>query len=341
MTDGPQQAPLAQTLNELLRGAWITQAIHVASRLRLADLVAERPRPVAELAAACGAHPGALARLVRALASYGLFDQDSEGRVVLTPLAELLRADVPGSQRAYANFIGASWHRQAWTHLEHAVRTGEPAFEHAFGKQLFDYFRDDPAAAEVFHDAMTGVSGQNAAAVAAAYSFDGIRTLVDVGGGHGFLLATILRAHPHLRGVLYDRPEVVAGAGPVLDAAGVGDRCDIAAGDFFRSVPRGGDAYIMKAIIHDWDDDRCATILGHCREAMGPRGVLLIVDCVVPGGHEGAFAKILDLEMLVMTHHGRERTEAEFRALLARVGFVLTRVVPTGAPQSVVEGRPA
>jgi O-methyltransferase domain/Dimerisation domain len=331
----------ALALRDMLSGTWIGPAISAAARLGLADLLRDGPRTAADLAAAAGVHPDALGRLLRALAGLGLFVEDAEGRFGLTPTGAPLRSDVPGSMRGYAIMLGEPWHREAWSALPLSVERDQPGFDAVHGMGVFDYLARHPEAGAVFAEAMTSVSRHTAEAVAAAYPLDGVETLVDVGGGHGLLLATLLAANPGVRGVLFDRPEVVAGAGALLAEQGVADRCRIAGGDFFAAVPAGGDAYVMKYIIHDWDDARCTTILGHCRAALGGRGRVLVVEHVLAPRNEPDWAKFLDLEMLVLTQGGRERTAPEFEALFAGAGLRLARVVPTAAGPSVLEAVPA
>jgi hypothetical protein len=340
MTEGMQAddlpAPLA--LQRMMTGYWVSKALNVAAELGVADLLRDGPRISDELAAACGAHPPTLYRLLRALASVGVFAEGEGRRFALTPLAELLRSDVPGSMRALARMYGSEQYR-AWGDLLDGVRTGEPAFDRVFGASFFDYLAGSPGSGAIFNEAMTGWTAQVADAVVAAYEFAGTRTVLDVGGGHGLLLATILQVYPAMHGVLFERPDVIVGGLPLLEAAGVADRCGVVGGDFFASVPDGGDVYILAQILHDWDDERCRVILGNCRRAMGPDGKLLVVEQVLPPANEAAFAKWLDLHMLVLLA-GRERTEAEYRVLLAAAGFALTKVIPTRSGASIVEGVP-
>jgi len=337
-TTTPQ--PPEGTVFQLLNGAWVAQAIHAACELGVPDALGDGPATVDAIAEKTGTHAPSLARLLRALAGVGLCVEDESGRVALTPAGATLRAGVPGSTRGLALFWKARWHERAWEDLAWSVRTGEPAFDHVHGAQVFDWLRDRPDDARVFNDAMTSISAQSAAAVAARYSFADVRTLVDVGGGHGFLLATLLRANAHLRGILFDQPQVTAGAPALLADMGVHERVEVRSGSFFDAVPEGGDAYVLKHIIHDWDDERAAAILSACRRAMAPGARLLIVDHVIPPGNDPHFGKLLDLEMLVMTPKGKERTAEEFRALLRQTGFTLTRIVPTANPVCVIEGRP-
>lgn len=336
----PGAKPPGLALMEMLAGKWIAQAISTAARLKVADALAGGPRTPEELAATCGADPQSLHRLLRATASVGVFAEDGAGRFGLTPLADCLRSDVPGSLRAMAAYIGAEWDWRPWGDLIGSVRTGQVAFEKSFGKGVFDYLADHPEEAADFHGGMAGWSKQTAAAVVAAYDFSGFGTIVDVGGGTGSLLAGILAATPSARGVVFDSPHVVSQAGATLASAGVADRARTEGGDFFRAVPDGGDAYLMRHIIHDWDDERAATILRNCRKAIRPEGKVLLMEVVIPPGNGPSFGKLLDLEMLVIAG-GRERTEEEYGALFAAAGFRLARVIPTPSPLSIIEAVPA
>jgi hypothetical protein len=264
--------------------------------------------------------------------------EDDQGRFALTELAGCLRRDVPGSQWALAMMMGEE-HYRAWGELEYSIRTGKTAFDHVFGKPIFDHLGERPEQARVFDQAMVGVHGQESAAMCDAYDFSTFGTVVDVGGGNGSLISTILQRTPKLRGILYDLPHVVERARANLTAAGVADRCATVGGSFFAGVPAGGDAYLMRHIIHDWDDERSLTILGHVRRVIPPAGKLLVGEGVVPPGNGPSFTKLLDLNMLVIPG-GKERTEAEYRALFRQAGFRLTRIVPTRSEVSIIEGEP-
>jgi hypothetical protein len=322
----------------LISGYWISQSIHVAAVLGVADYLENGPKTSAELAAATGAHAHSLYRLLRALASVGVFAEDGHDRWRLTPLAECLLSDRPGSQRSLAIMNGEE-HYRTWGDLLYSVRTGKPAFDHVFGKPVFDYIAGNPRSAAIFDEAMTGVHGAETAAMIEAFDFGRFRTIVDVGGGNGSVLTAILQQHPAVRGVLYDRPHVIDRARPRLDAAGVSDRCQTTGGDFFASVPPGGDAYLMRHIIHDWDDEKCQRILGNCCKVMTPPARLLLIETVIPPGNEPCFAKFLDLTMLAIPG-GQERTEEEYRTLLGTAGFRLENIVSTTAGVSVIEGTP-
>jgi cyclopropane fatty-acyl-phospholipid synthase-like methyltransferase len=228
-------------------------------------------------------------------------------------------------------------HYPAWGELLHSVQTGGIAFDRAFGMDVWKYFAQHPDNAKIFNDAMSGMTAQANEALHAAYDFAGIKTLVDIGGGHGGLITSILRRNPQMRGILFDSPQVIEGAREAVQTSDVADRCEVVAGNFFEAVPEGADAHILKWIIHDWDDEQSLTILKNSHRALAANGKLILVEAVVPSGGEPHFAKFIDLNMLVMTG-GRERTETEFRELYERAGFRLTRVVPTESPFSVIEG---
>jgi hypothetical protein len=324
-------------LQDLILGKWVAQAVSVAAKLGIADLLQDGPRACDELARANQVDEPALYRVLRALASVGVFTEVADRQFGLTPMAEFLRSDVQGSLRAVATMAGEDWTWRPWGDLYRSVKTGERAFDRIFGVPPFTYLAENPGAAAVFDEAMTGWSMQNSAVVAAAYDFSGIGTLMDVGGGHGYLLATILKATPQLRGILFEAPEVVEGAKARIAAEGLADRCRVIAGDFFASAPSGTDACILKSVIHDWDDEQAATILQNCRRAVGPGGRVLLAEQVIPPGNDPHIGKLIDLEMLIMAG-GHERTGAEFRDLLAAAGLRLTRIVPTTSPMCVIEG---
>lgn len=331
-----EDAPPSVQLTSMIFGFMTSQAISVAAKLGVADLLANGAKSADELAQATGAQARPMYRIMRALASVGIFAEDDDGRFRLTPLAEPLRADAPDSLSALAIFFGSDWHWRVWSDLSYSVQSGQPGFEHIYGKAYFDYLAENPAPAQVFNNAMTSFSSAVSAAVVDAYDFSGISSLVDVGGGHGFLLASILEMYPEMSGVLFDAPSVIDGANEIIDARRVGKRCDAVGGDFFASVPAGSDAYLMKHIIHDWEDERALTILRNCHQAMTENGKVLVVEMVIPEGNSPSLGKLLDLEMLLLLH-SYERTEAQYRALFEQGGFKLTRVVPTKSPHSILE----
>jgi hypothetical protein len=274
--------------------------------------------------------------VLRSLAAHGVFRETGERVFELTPLAEPLRSDAPNSVRSGAVFMGASWHWNVYGEMPYSVETGKSAWARANGEEVFAYFQTHPEHGEIFNRAMTDMSASAASAVVAAYDFSGVETLVDVAGGHGYLLAAVLEANPRARGVLFDLPHVLSGAAATLERAGVTGRVELAPGDFFRSVPAGADAYMMKHIIHDWDDGRAVAILSNVAGAMREGGRVLLIETVIPEGNEPHFGKLMDLEMLV-SPGGVERTEREYRELLAAAGLRLSRVIPTQSYLSVVE----
>jgi hypothetical protein len=328
-----------QQLVQMIIGSWVSRAIYVAAKLRIADLLADGPRPAEGLAQAAGVAPRPLYRLLRALAGVGVFARDADGRFRLNPLAEPLREGGPESLQSLAVMIGEEQDR-CWDDLLETVRTGKTAFDRLYGRPVFDYLAEHPEPARIFDAAMTGFSGRAMRAVLAAYDLSGVGTLADVGGGLGTNLAAALGRYPRMRGLLFDRPHVVERARPRLEAAGVAGRCTIAGGDFFEAAPGGADAYLLGHILHDWDDARAGRILANLRRATPAGARLLVVEYVLPDGDGQAFGKLLDLHMMVAIG-GQERTEAEYRRLFAAHGFRLTRVVPTAADVSVVEGVPA
>lgn len=335
-TEQKSDVPASAQLLPMIFGFMTSQAISVAAKLGVADLLVEGAKTPDQLAQTTGVKPRPLYRLLRALASVGVFAEDEAGRFGLTPLAEPLRSDAPDSLRAFAIFLGADWHWRVWSDLFYSAQTGQPAFERVYGKAYFDYLAENPDPARVFNDAMTSFSASVSAAVIDAYDFTGITKLVDVGGGHGLLLAAILQNYPQMSGVLFEAPFVAEGAGDAIKGRGLARRCEVVGGDFFGSAPAGGDAYIMKHIVHDWDDESALTILQNCHRAMTKNGKLLVVEMVIPEGNAPSLGKFLDLEMLLFLH-SYERTEAEYRALFERAGFKLTRIVPTRMPHSVIE----
>jgi O-methyltransferase domain/Dimerisation domain len=337
----PKDVTPAVALRHLSTGFWISQAIAVAASVGIADHLQSGPKNCAELAPAVGVHAGALYRLLRAIASVGVFAEDQQGRFSLTPLATLLLTEGPGSWRAAAILNGEPWVWQPWGALAYSVKTGKPAFEHVFGMEFEAYLAQHPEAADTFQAFMHVATAEEASVVAPAYDFSGLTTVVDVGGGRGALLAAILKCNPHLRGILFESPQVIADAPALLAAQGVADRCELVAGDFFQALPMGADAYILKWILVSWDDEPSVRILQNCRQALGSRGRLLVIERIIPPGNEPFFGKLADLNLLVM-YAGRQRTEMEYRALFARAGFELSRVIPTHSPTefSVIEGMP-
>ncbi|MFI5891610.1 methyltransferase [Actinoplanes sp. NPDC051513] len=329
-------------LLRLINGFRISQALHVAAVLRLSDHLAGGPRTVADLAAVTGCDPHALHRLLRALATAGVYAEAPGGRFASTAIGDELRGGAEGLGD-WAAFAGAAsmWH--AWSALGHSIRTGENAFASVYGESVWEQRARDPAAGAAFDAAMAALSRHVAEAVLEAYDFGALSTVADVGGGNGALLAAVLRRHPHLRGHLLDQPQVVAAAPALLAAAGVADRCEVHPGDLFVAVPAGADAYVLKSILHDWPDEAALAIARTCRNAMRPGSVLLVLERVLtgppypPADLPAAFS---DLNMLVAPG-GQERTRDEYESLLRAAGLRMTRVVPTTTEFSVIEAVPS
>lgn len=328
--------PPAAQLMEMIFGYALSRSISTAAQFGIADQLKDGPKSSDELAAALGLHAGSLYRMMRALVGAGVFSEDADRRFSLTPLSEPLLSDKPESLRAFATFMADDVNFTTWAKLPYSIQTGQRAFDHVYGEFYFDWLGKHPADAKTFNNAMTSMSLGAGAAVLAGYDFTGINKLVDVGGGHGLLLASVLQQYPQMKGVLFDAPAVVAEA-EALRAPGLAERAEAIGGSFFETVPAGGDAYILKHIIHDWSDDECVTILNHCHAAMADNGKVLVAEMVLPEPNAPGVSKFLDLVMLqFMT--GRERTAEEYRALLDRAGFEMTRIVPTPSPYSVIEG---
>jgi ubiquinone/menaquinone biosynthesis C-methylase UbiE len=338
MTTGQDASGAAPhlTMHQMISGFWISRAIYVVAKLGIADLTKDQPRTATELALATGTHAPSLYRVLRALASVQIFSKDENDRFHLTPLAATLRSDAAGSLRYMAM---REEQYAAWEHLLHSVKTGEIAFNHRLGMPIWEFFEKNPENAATFNNSMSHATAGINAALVGSYDFSSIGKIVDVGGGHGGLITAILKTTPNIKGVLFDASSVIEGAKRNMSAE-LRERCELVAGDFFKSVPDGGDAYLLKWIIHDWDDDQAIAILKNCHRAMPPSGKLLLVEAIVPLGNEPSPSKWFDLNMLVMTG-GRERTEAEYRNLFRAAGFELTQVVPTPSPSSVIEGLPA
>jgi len=324
---------------QIISGFWVSRAVFAIAKLGIPDLLQSGPKTVAELASATKMHAPSLFRVLRALVSVGILNSADGGRFAQTPLSETLVTDVPGSLRWFAVSELGQEHYPAWGNLMHSLKTGDIAFDNFFGVDVWKYFQQNPEDAAVFNNSMSNMTAATNEAITSVYDFSGFETLVDVGGGHGGLITEILKSNPKLKGVLFDADEVIQGARLKLDAAGLTDRCETVAGDFFNSVPAGGDAYIMKWIIHDWNDEKAITILRNCRNQMSQNAKLIVVDCVVPETDEPDFSKFIDLNMLVMTG-GKERTAKEFDQLLGAAGFKLLRVIPTDLPTAIVEAQP-
>lgn len=330
----------ATTLRQLIMGFRTTQIIAVAARLGLPDALAIKPQTPEQLAPQLNVDGDALYRLLRALGSLGLVAETGTGSFELTALGHGLRSDLTGSVRNVALLYGEEWLWQAYSRLEYSVATGQPAFDQVHGQPLYGYLTDHPEANSTFQAAMSGFSSQEVNAILDAYNFTPARQVVDVGGGQGLLLQTILAAHPTLQGILFDLPPVVAGALAGLRYGSLGQRCTLIGGDFFHALPPGGDLYLLKSVIHNWGDRQAQAILRRCREAIEPHGRLLVIERLIPPGNTPSEAKLFNINMLVVGG-GRERSKDEYAALFAAAGFQLTRILPTASALSIIEGLPA
>jgi C-methyltransferase len=330
--------PQPAAMMEMIIATWTSQAISAAAELGVADALDDGPLTIDELAHRVSADLDALSRLLRALIGRGVFRRRHDGRYALNSLAASLRSDAPISMAWAAQFYGSREQRERWTLLVDSIRTGRSVVPAMHGQESFDYFAEHPAHAELFNRTMTSISELTDASVVAGYDFSAYPTIVDVGGGHGPLLAAILAAAPNSRGVLYDLSTVVSSASELLCANDVAERMHIEAGSFFDSVPAGGDAYVLKNIIHDWPDEKAVQILRNVRAAVGPDATVLLIELVIPDHNRDFPGKWADLEML-LNLAARERTADEYGKLLSRAGFRMTRVVHTASPLSVVEAR--
>jgi O-methyltransferase/methyltransferase family protein len=331
-----EAAPPQAQLVQMASAHWVSQIVYVAAKLSLADHLAKGPKSADDLAGLTKTHAPSLYRFMRSLANLGLVTEDGTHRFALTPLGEALKTGAPGAARATILTMASDWWMRGFGQLPYSLETGKSGFEKSLGMPFFDWLATHPQEASLFSETMVGFHGAEPPAVAAAYDFSGLTTVVDVGGATGNLLTTILGRYPASRGILYDLPHVVRDAPALIQARGLADRVTIEAGSFFERVPGGGDAYLLSHIIHDWTENQCLTILGHCRRAMKPDSRLLIIEMVLPAGNTPHPGKMLDIMMLVGPG-GQERTEQEYGTLLGKAGLRLARVVPTASAASVVE----
>lgn len=328
--------PPEAILSQMLFGGLMQQSISIAAKFGIADLLAEKSQTAEELAAVTETHAPSLYRVLRMLASVGIFSETADKRFELTPIAELLRRDAPNSMRDAAIMQGEEWNWRNYGEIRHSVETGKTAQVKAHGSPLFEFLARNPEDEALFSRAMVNFSSSVIPPIVEAYDFSGAGEVVDIAGGHGFLLAAILKANPHLRGVLFDQPTIIDGAIEPLKKQDINDRVELVPGDFFESVPAGADIYTMKHIIHDWNDDESIKILRNIHRAMNEKGKVLILEMVVPEGNAPSPSKVMDVQMLIATG-GKERTEAEYRKLLESSDFNLTRIIPTHSPFSIVE----
>lgn len=335
----PPQVKILQMMNAYR----MSQSISVAAKLGIADLLADGPKSSEELAKATESHAPSLYRLLRSLASFGIFACDENGLFGLTPRAAMLRTDVPGSIRAYAIVIGEQWHWHMWEGILYSVKTGEPAFDHLFGMEFQDYYDQNPEVAKNFDAAMVSALAMTDTTIIANYDFSSFSKVIDIavgGGGDAGLIASLLQANPDMQGVFLDLPHRIEGVKSFIAAKGLEERCETVAGDIFKSFPSGGDAYIVKNLIHDYNDERAIALLKNCRSAIGENGKLLVVEMVIPPGNEPSLGKIVDVEALIMTAGAIERTEEQYRELLSAAGFQLSKVISSRSPMSIIEAVP-
>lgn len=338
----PTKEQCGQQIMQLAGGYVPAMCLNIAAKLGIADMLKSGPLSATEIAARAGMNANAIHRILRLLASCGVFAETQPQIFALTPAAEMLRSDTPGSLRDMVSWISDPFHFRVYADLPHSVKTGAAAIQRTFGKSAFEYLETDPELRDVFQAAMTNFSSGNLPPIVEAYDFSSIGTLVDVGGGRGYMLAAILRKYPAMKGILFDMPSCFEGGEGSLEVAGLDGRCRSERGDFFAEIPAGGDAYIMKHIIHDWNEEKAAVILRNCRKALAgkPHGKVLVVDAVVPPGNEPNLAKLIDIEMMAMCE-SEERNAEQFNKLFAAAGLRLSRIVPTKSHLSIIEGIPA
>jgi hypothetical protein len=328
--------PPQVTMLQMLTGFWMSRSLYVAAKLGIADLLADRAKSTQELATATRTHERALYRLLRALASVNVLSQDRQGNFALTDLGKTLNKDSPNSLKSMALFLGDDTNWQSWGEALYSMHTAQPAFDVVFDSNYFQYLDRHPETSSIFDNAMTAMETEAYEVLGAAYDFSQFETVADIGGGHGKLMQSILEANPQLNGIVFDLDRVVVGARRSLSAAGLKDRCQFISGNFFQSVPSGGDLYILSAIIHDWNDEKALQILKNCYLAMPKNAKLLLLEMILPADNTPHFGKFLDLQMLFTTN-GMERTEAEYRNLLSEAGFQVNKIIPTPATNSIIE----
>jgi hypothetical protein len=334
-----QQVPPQAAIMHIIADYWLSRAVYLAARLKLADVIGNRRPALGAVAAATGTRPEALRRLLRALTAHGIFREEDDGTFSQTPLSKVLRSGIPGSMRAFAEVELGHDHYDSWRDAETCFTQPGTAFERIFSTPIWRYYAEHPELQALFGEAMTNLTAIANAAVLGSYQFDAFTTAVDVGGGHGSFLAAILGGNPTAKGVLFDLPSVIEDAAKGEFVTRQGDRIRLVGGDFFKQVPAGGDLYLLKFVLHDWGDEDSVRILTNIRSAIAPSGRLAVVEMVLPGRNEPHVGALMDLNMMVMTG-GVERTEAEYADLLVRAGFALERIAGTKSPFSVIEAVP-
>ena len=333
--------PPAIAMLRFLGGFRIARIIYVVAELGIADLLVDGAKTSAELAQATQTHESSLYRVLRSLASVGIFAQDDDGKFKLTPAAKYLAGDTPGSLRDAIKFLGQDWHWQVWGELPYSIKTGKPAFDRLFGQGLFEYYLD-PEAAKTASNSKVSISSRASNSLMANYDFSSTSTLVELGifAGAGSTIIPLLKAYPEMKGILLDFESAIAVAQPAIEQAGLTERCQLVSGNCVETVPSGGDTYILMFVIHNWDDEQAIKILQNCREAMTDTGKLLLVEMIMPEGNEPFVGKLIDLESLLTTPGGRERKEDEYRDLLVKAGLKIARIIPTQTANSIIEAVP-
>ncbi|KKN11458.1 hypothetical protein LCGC14_1026300 [marine sediment metagenome] len=335
----PPRLPPSEKLLNLFMGKISTQLIYVAAELGIADLLSKGAKTVEELATLTDSNEFFLYRILRALANLGIFKERANRKFALTPLSKPLRTDAPDSVRSYAIMFGSEWHNYAYSNLLKSVKKGEPAVDLTYGKGLFEYFKEEPDQLEIFNKGMTSLSRLEATLIRESYDFSKFKMITDIGGGHGYLISQILKSNSKLKGKLLELPEVLEGAKSTIEEMGLSNRCELIGGSFLEEVPDSG-VYIMKTVLHDWSDEDAIKILKNIRKKIPADGKVLIVECVIPPLNEPHFGKLIDIEMMVLTPFGYERTEEEFRDILKKSGFQLTNIITMMSPHSIVEAEP-
>ena len=326
----------SEQMVQMISSYWLSQSLGAVARLGIPDWIAAQPRTSEEIAKAVGIDPDAAHRVMRALASIGVFRQLEDARFALTPLGETLRSNVAGSVRDFAVMLTDTPHWQPWGRLLEALKSGRPVLKAVLGMELWEWYRRHPADADAFSLAMGNLARMSAAELIRVVDFSQVQTVADVGGAHGVLLTAILQRHAHTRGILFDMPHVIEAAKPVIEAQGLSDRCKLSAGDFFKEIPSGADVHVLKQILHDWDDQRATLILENCHRALRPSGRVLLVEMVLPTDGAPSLAHFIDLNMLVMLG-GRERSASEFAVLFEKSGFKPPRFIENRSPFVVIE----
>ena len=337
--ESQKQSPSPEPLFKMIIGGFVQQAISVVSKLGIPDLLKEDPKTIEELASRTNSHTPTLYRLMCALSSIGLFQEVDKAWFEITPLGTYLQKDVEGSVRGMAIMVGEKWHRNAWDNLLYSVQTGETAFHKVHSKNIFDYMSEHPEAGEVFNNAMSDLS-KLIEPVLDYYDFTNFNRVIDVGGGHGSLMEGILNRSPNIKGTVYDLPFVIEGTKKYIQNIGLENRCECLPGNFFDSVPSDGDAYVLKSIIHDWHDDEAISILQNCRKGILENGKLILIEAVIEPGNHPHLMKFFDLDMIILAK-GKERTQIEFKELLEKSGFKLTKIIPTPTVLSIIEAMPS